>query len=534
MIGFIQAITWSKLIFLLVVINVQASKNTWSVSFVFDNLTANSVASIPLSSLHNSYGNESGSVLVSLDLGSNFFAVAIEGLTLIPNGYTPLHPLPQGTTIPFNIDDTSIVNASYGSGGFQARLATGRLLLNSSTSTVINFGAMINYEAPFPIGGPKNVIGILGLNYPYGPPYCVNSSVPVITPYGRNCAPSEDAVVNMPLLQQLNANGLVSDLTVTMRFEGSTPMMNRYGTLTLGSSYNTSFPTVPLEPIYGIEYTQYYITRIPALLVNGQPLNMTEVQLQGGTYLSGCCENWFGGWIIDSGWLYTVLPYYVYLNTTAAMWASYQSAGGTMSSLQWNQLVTLGLTSGNNCSIGADYCTNSLENVPCVILTINELNNLPMISLQLYNSSNGETIYWNYPSVNYMYQITTGCYQLGLTVGDGAIIGNLQMQGHVVFVDQTNNIAQFYPIDTTTAVIIDNSSSNKYKFGTTGHIVGLTLGLFELICVLIYLYFYLINKCKKKDKNKDNNKQFDVEMEMDNVPQSESVLNPVAATVTTS
>jgi hypothetical protein len=174
-----------------------------------------------------------------------------------------------------------------------------------------------------------------------------------------------------------------------------------------------------------------------------------------------------------------------------------------MTSSQWTQLVNIGLVSGNNCSIGADYCVTSLEDVPCVQLTSQELQQLPTIALQLYNSSNGETLYWNYPATNYMYQITPGCYQLGLTIGDGAIIGNLQMQGHVVFLDQANHIAQFYAIDNTGNIEINGNNNSSTL--SRAHVVGLSFGLVALVWVLVYVFFYWKSKYSVKPANNTKN-----------------------------
>ena len=53
-------------------------------------------------------------------------------------------------------------------------------------------------------------------------------------------------------------------------------------------------------------------------------LPYTEQALHGNSsYPIGGVPTWFGGWIIDSGYQMTVLPYILYLNTTAQIWSQF-------------------------------------------------------------------------------------------------------------------------------------------------------------------------------------------------------------------
>lgn len=461
---------------------------TWQLFFVWDDATTNSLATFELTGAE---GAGAGYVTVSLDLGSAFFSVATNGIYPVSDGYSPIYPLPNGTSVPFVVVPDSTVNASYGSGGFTASMATALINVNGALIN-ITLGAMERYYPSFPLGGYLNNIGIWGLTYPPPPPYCVNGASVVETSSGKGCFPSNDTVTSVPLLQQLNSSGAINRCSVKMVFEGNTRDMNRYGTLTLGANPKVNGKSVPLEPIYGLSYQHsYYIIRVPKMYVGDYQLPMSERTLQGNTLLEMYGESyWFGGWIVDSGWMYTTLPQDVYNSTTAQMWEQYVLADGTMTFSSWENLTNIGQVSGTDCLVGADYCA-PLESIPCVPLSSTMLRGLPTLTMQL---SNGST--WEYPPENYMYPITSGCYQLGLTVNGQSIIGNLQMQGHSIFLDQETNIAQIKRIS--------GGSSSSNSTLSAGAIGGICAAIIVFVGGSALLAYWARSKRPALGKQEDS------------------------------
>ena len=298
----------------------------WSIPFVWDVNASNSLATLKVKS---SSSGEVKSITVSLDLGSSGFAAGTENVYPGHSSVKPVLPLPQGPQNAYKIVPNSIVEMSYGSGNFSAYMATTLLNVDGLYSNV-TLGAMYLYYPPFPMGGPKNDVGILGLSweaYLQPPPYCINGAIPDKTAYGKSCYPEDDAIVNSPLLNQLDSIGLIERKTIEMLFLGSTQSipMNRYGTLTYGKDQPTYNCTgIDLQKIYGQAYQSYYLIRVPSINVGSVTLPFSEVDLQGNSKLSvNGVDEWIGGWIVDSGWNYDVLPTAVYDSLTSTIWSQY-------------------------------------------------------------------------------------------------------------------------------------------------------------------------------------------------------------------
>ena len=433
------------------------------------------------------------SVAVSLDLGSSAFTVGTSSVhpTYIA-GIEPVYPLPTGADISSTVPNSKMV-MSYGSGGYVAQMGFSLITVNDQEFN-ITLGAMDSYDPPFPMGGNRNDVGILGLTWAADlepAPFCVNGAEPVATPLGRSCNPSSDSRTNLPLLNQLFNAKVVDKKTVEMLFEGSTQEMTRHGSLSYGGGPTYSGTAIELTPIYNLAYRGNYIIRVPEIYVGTYKLPYTERELQGNqTYER---YGWFGGWIVDSGYTYTVYPYNVYMNITAQIWEQYT---GNMPRNKWENLVEIGKTSQSNCTHGPQFCAQ-LDKIPCVSLSPEEMDGLPTVTM--YIGGDSQTT-WKFSATNYMYPLYTestggtNCYQLALAVNDGGIIGNLQMSGYQVFFDQDTKTAQIVELPLPSGTNTNTSDNHDL-------VIGVTVGcLVALAAIIFAMYRYgLLGQRRKSD-----------------------------------
>ena len=454
----------------------------WTIPFVWDVLASNSLGFFDMRS---SYTESVQSIAVSLDLGSSGFAVGKSSVYPTDNGVEPVYPLPAGADISSVVLDSRL-NMSYGSGGFNAQMSFSLIAVNGEEIN-ITLGAIISYDPPFPMGGNTNDIGILGLCWATDlqpPPYCINGAVPIQTPQGRSCDPPSDSKENLPLLDQLVDANVLDKKSLELIFEGSTQEMNRNGSLSYGGGPTYNGTAIDLIPIYNQPdaYQGYYIIRVPEIYVGSYKLPYTEIELQGNsTFPIYGVEEWFGGWIVDSGYTYTVYPYEVYMNITAQIWEQYD---GSMQKSKWDTLVDIGKTSMIDCTVGPDWCA-SLEEVPCVSLSQDEIVGLPTVTMYIGEDSQ---VAWNFYATNYMYPLyeetaDSKCYQLAIAYSPSGIIGNLQMSGYQVFLDQDTKIAQIVEIPISNS----NSTSNSNEGSTdVSLIIGLTVGCLVAFLAIAY------------------------------------------------
>jgi hypothetical protein len=281
-----------------------------------------------------------------------------------------------------------------------------------------------------------------------------------------------------------------------MLFLGNTQDMTRNGVLNLGYPPTYNAVSVKLQPIYGQAnaYQSYYIVRIPSIYVGLYKLPFTERELQGNSTMDINGQSyWFGGWTVDTGTTYTILPHWVYLNTTSIIWSQYTSAGGTMTDIKWEELVAIGREADTNCLVGANYCT-SLDDIPCVTLDVTDLVGLPTLYFNMEND-----VVWKFTSENYMYPITSGCYQLGIAESNYGLIGNLQMQDYQIYLDQDEKLAVI------TMIPSDNNDDSNSNILNIDDIVGIVLSVLVFLGVsykVVMLYYYKEDRSSSYNGNR--------------------------------
>jgi len=469
----------------------------WTIPFVWDVLSSNSLAYFDMRSSPTE-GRQS--VAVSLDLGSSAFSVGTSSVHPTSIGVEPVYPLPTGADISSTVPNSKVV-MTYGSGGYVAQMGFSLITVNDQEFN-ITLGAMDSYDPPFPMGGNRNDVGILGLTWAADlkpAPFCVNGSEPVVTDRGRSCNPSSDSRTNLPLLNQLFKAQVVDKKTVEMLFEGSTQEMNRYGSLSYGGGPTYSGTAIELIPIYNLVYEGNYIIRVPEIYVGTYMLPYTERELQGNSTYSipGVGVEWFGGWIVDSGFTYTLYPYNVYMNITAQIWEQYT---GNMPRNKWENLVEIGKTSQSNCTHGPQFCA-ALDKIPCVSLLPEEIDGLPTVIMYIGGDSQ---VTWKFSATNYMYPLYnestggTNCYQLALAIGanNQGIIGNLQMSGYQVFLDQDTKTARIVELPPPSGTNTKTDTSDNHKL-----LIGVTIGCFVAFAAVIFAMFRygLLGQRRKSD-----------------------------------
>ena len=474
-------------------------------------------------------GTGNGNVTVQIDTGSPAFAFGV-GNVVPDNEVLPLSPLPQGSEMSlYNIDMTSINQQSYGSGGFSSRMANGEVKVAHDEYTNITFGAIFEYAPPFPMGGPYNDIGILGLcwnaqEFDSPSPYCINNDAIIYTDLGPTCNNTDDIVENIPLLYQLKANGVVQKLAIELIFEGNTSSMNRYGQFSMGGdiSYDSNSPnvldqkTVPLNKLYSSIYAHYYLISVPSMKVGNMVLPFGEYELEGNNFIvEGNNTLYYGGWTVDTGTTYSLFPEAIYLNATAAIWEQYT---GSMSYSSWLDLVSInsggGAAGGDGCTTNANWCA-PMDEIPCVNLSEEELQGLPDITMDLQNGT------WVFPAENYMWPIRedtttspgTKCYQLGFGQSDYGLIGNLQMQGHQLYFDLENKVLTIGVLNSSSpspSPSIPPPTPSQQHAISSADIIGIAFAVVIGVCIL----YGIVQRCLFSRKTRlpskvDNKKELE-------------------------
>ena len=421
----------------------------FSLPWRFDVTTGDSFVDIELAAPD---GDGASAGRFHLDTGSGATAVAVAGCrTDDPDQSLP--PVVSGMTAGLSEVPESTISSVYASGGWQGMMAKG-LLIGNSRSTPLTLATMRDIlPGGFPVGGPQNLQGILGLYFPnIGgaaggaiPPYCVNGSKPATGPQGRTCVPAAGMVSNVPFVQQLVSSGVVAQPTIGISFEGTTADGDRYGNFTVGEAAPTEAQLLPLQKVYGLAYQSWYIIRVPSIRVGGETLPFSERELYGNKSLDIQGEtHYFGGFFIDTGTCFLTLPQPVLNHTLALIARQYKEAGGTMADAKLANL----LASGNTTELGAQppYFGLGVHGRPCVSLNADEIRGLPSVSLTVAGNDGDETTELKYTPSMYLYPAFAGCFQLGFQPGEQGIIGSLNLQWRVLFVDQAAKVFALSPI----------------------------------------------------------------------------------------
>ena len=439
---------------------------TITIPWQFDTVTGDSYIEMTFGD-----GDHAVPARVSLDTGSNLFSVAGPGgvVTVDPaRSVAPpvAPPWPTGLRVVAN----STIVKHYGSGGFEAGMATGALHImpddagSSTTPPNVTVAAMRSVEGGgFPVGGPHNLDGILGISFPDASVsrsgYCLNGATPRRSgpPYfAPTCDPPQTAgtdnfVPAVPLLQQLRAGGAVAHATITMSFEGSVADRTRHGTLTLGAEAPPAGAAlVPLRKYYGQAYAVFYLVEVPAVFVGGERLPFNTSQLEGNSKTSGGRPP-LGGWEVDSGTIYPALPPTPFAALLAALARQYRANNGTMDDAKLAAL----LATANACAT-LGKCPpwfGPPASIPCVNVSAGEAAGLPTVSFALGPAAARASAparpqpRLDYPATDYLYPVLPagGCVQLGFSAGPG-FLGNLAMQGTTAWFDQDAKELAFMPL----------------------------------------------------------------------------------------
>lgn len=294
-----------------------------------------------------------GAARVTLDTGSPTLGIAVPGCETVDPAQSvqPLvvPPVLVHTTVP-----NSTIQMHYGSGGWDGAMASGALAIPGTlASTPVVFGAILSVEpGGFPVGGPSNIAGILGLTWPnpegarsrpYSTqPYCLNGSRPSFAGGQLNCNPASDAVPNLPLLQQLLEHGVVGRSTLHLSYEGNVVDRTRHGTLTLGASPPTGAAAaalVPLVKYLGLAFAGFYVVAVDELTVDRTGRKFGEAALSDGSMV--------GGFIVDTGEFGLQLPQPVLTAVLQALRDGYRGPE-TLGGVRMDRL----LASGNTSTLG--------------------------------------------------------------------------------------------------------------------------------------------------------------------------------------
>ena len=455
----------------------------------FDPVTGDSWTSLSLGSR--------GSARVTWDTASAIVAVAAAGCAYVDEAQSVLPVMAAPFAALSNVP-RSQSEAHFGSGGYTGSMATADLSVtlttDSNASSVVavplQVAAIQLVEAGgFPVGGPANLQGIVGLSWPNPvglgvmtlPPFCTNGSTPSLTPQGsRTCSPASGVVPGVPLLQQLAVATPLVRSTVTFRFDGSTATGTRHGAVTLGAGAPTEPDVVPsyailaLQKAWGIAYLDNYVVQVPSLAVGGTTLNFDANALAGGTVIRG---HHYGGWVVDSGTCFMSMPEAVLNATLAELGRQYIAAGGTMDATKVEALLETGRNFDGDARqppyIGSVLNTSP----PCVVVTAEEAHGLPTIAIALGAAPGNQTLLYT-PDM-YLYPVPSTqprCVQLGLSANDQGVIGSLNMQGHTVFFDQDNKQIAF-ALNAQKATAPASTQRDLHATVAIGLGLGLGLGL---------------------------------------------------------